>query len=185
MEPVDESGRVTPIELFFDLVFVFALTQVTALMAADLSSRGVVRGLLVLALMWWCWVAYSWLGNVVRADEGVVRLGMFGAMTVMFVLALTIPEAFDDLPGGLAGPVVFAAGYFAVRAVHLGFFWVAGRGDPGLRRQLVRFTPSMLGGTALLLVASQLDGRGRRCCGARRCSPITAATCSGVRRVGG
>ncbi len=158
MEAVDETARVTPIELFFDLVFVFALTQVTALMADDLSGRGLLRGLLVLAVVWWGWVGYSWLGNVVRADEGVVRLVMFGAMGAMFVQALTIPEAFDDLPGGLAGPVVFAAGYFAVRALHLAMFWVASRGDPGLRRQLVHFAPSMLGGTALLLVASQLDG---------------------------
>ncbi|MGH8910392.1 MAG: low temperature requirement protein A [Egibacteraceae bacterium] len=158
VQTVDESVRVSPLELFFDLVFVFALTQVTALMSHDLSVSGVVRGLLVLALLWWSWVGYAWLGNVVRADEGVVRLVMFGAMTAMFVLALTIPEAFDDLPGGLAGPVVFAAGAFMVRSLHLAMFWVASRDDPGLRRQLVRFTPSLLGGVALLLAASQLDG---------------------------
>ena len=94
---VSEEARVTPIELFFDLVFVFSLTQVTALMAADLSVRGLVRGLLLLALLWWCWVAYAWLGNVVRADEGLGRVAMFGAMAAMFVMAVTVPEAFDDL----------------------------------------------------------------------------------------
>ncbi len=158
METVAEDARVTAIELFFDLVFVFALTQVTALMADDLTARGLVRGLLLLALLWWCWVGYSWLGNLVRADEGVGRVAMFGAMAAMFVLALSIPEAFDDLPGGLAGPVVVAVGYFVVRALHLTMFWLASANDMGLRRQVVRFAPSVVGGTTLLLIASQLDG---------------------------
>ena len=158
VEAVAEDQRVTPIELFFDLVFVFALTQVTALMAADLTLRGLVRGLLVLVLLWWCWVGYSWLANLVRADEGVGRVAMFGAMAAMFVLALSVPEAFDDLPGGLDGPVVVAVGYFAVRALHLAIFWLAASGDDGLRRQLLRFAPSVIASTALLLVASQLDG---------------------------
>ena len=161
IQSVLEEARVTPIELFFDLVFVFSLTQVTALMAGDLSGRGLMRGLLVLALLWWCWVGYAWLGNVVRADEGLGRAAMFGAMAAMFVLALSVPEAFDDRPGGLSGPVVFAFAYLAVRLLHLAIFWLASGEDPGLRRQLLRFMPSVLGSTALLLVASQLDGVGQ------------------------
>ncbi len=161
IQSVSEEARVTPIELFFDLVFVFSLTQVTALMADDLTGRGMVRGLLVLALLWWCWVGYAWLGNVVLADEGVGRLAMFGAMAAMFVMALTVPEAFDDFDGGLSGPVVLAFAYLAVRLLHLTIFWLAaGAGhDYELRGQLLRFAPSVLGSTALLLVASQLDGR--------------------------
>jgi low temperature requirement protein LtrA len=156
---VSEDARTTPIELFFDLVFVFSLTQVTALMAGDLTASGLFRGALVLALLWWCWVGYAWLGNVVQADEGVGRIAMFGAMSAMFIMALTVPESFDDLPGGLSGPVVFAIGYLTVRLLHLGILWLAGGGDPGFRRQLLRFAPSVLGSTALLLVASQLEGR--------------------------
>jgi low temperature requirement protein LtrA len=159
LHAVSEEARVTPIELFFDLVFVFSLTQVTALMASTLTPIGVFRGLLVLALLWWCWVGYAWLGNVVQADEGMGRVAMFGAMAAMFIMALTVPEAFDDLPGGLSGPVVLAIGYLAVRLLHLGMFWLAGGQDPALRRQLLRFMPSVLGSTALLLVASQLEGR--------------------------
>jgi low temperature requirement protein LtrA len=157
---VGEEARVTPIELFFDLVFVFAITQVTSLMGDDLTTRGIVRGLLVLSLLWWCWVGYAWLGNVVRADEGVGRVAMFGAMTAMFIVALTVPEAFDDLEGGLSGPVVIALGYLAVRALHLTILWFAARanGDAALRRQLIRWVPSVVGGTAMLLVASQLHG---------------------------
>jgi low temperature requirement protein LtrA len=156
---VSEDARTTPIELFFDLVFVFALTQVTALMADDMTGRGLVRGALVLSLLWWCWVGYAWLGNVVQADEGIGRVTMFAAMMAMFVMALTVPESFDDFPGGLDGPVVFALGYLSVRLLHLGIFWITGGDDPDLRRQLLRFTPSVLVSTALLLVASQIDGR--------------------------
>jgi low temperature requirement protein LtrA len=158
MEAVSEDASVTPLELFFDLVFVFALTQVTALMADDLTAQGLIRGLLVLGLMWWSWVGYAWLGNVVRADEGAARLAMLAAMAAMFVMALTIPEAFDDVPGGLPGPVVVGLCYFAFRTLHLTLFWIISREDEGLRRQLVRFAPAMIGGTALLLVASGLEG---------------------------
>jgi low temperature requirement protein LtrA len=158
LEAVGERAAVTPIELFFDLVFVFALTRVTDWMADDPTPTRVVRGILIICVMWWCWVGYSWLGNVVKADEGVMRVGLFAAMGAVFIGATTIPEAFDDLPGGLQGPVVFAFCYFAVRAVHLALFWLASRDDPQLRGQVLRFLPSMLGGTALLLVASQTSG---------------------------
>ena len=158
--PVTEEARVTPIELFFDLVFVFSLTQVTALMGHDLSGHAILRGLLVLALLWWCWVGYAWLGNVVQAEEGLGRAAMFSAMAAMFVMALAVPEAFDDLPGGLDGPVVVACAYLAVRLLHLAMFWLAARteDDRGLRVQLLRFMPSLFGSTAILLIASQLEG---------------------------
>jgi low temperature requirement protein LtrA len=158
MEATEREASVTPLELFFDLVFVFGLTQVTSLMEHDLTATGLIRGLLVLSLLWWSWVGYAWLGNVVRADEGAARLAMLAAMAAMFVMALAIPEAFDDLPGGLPGPVVVGICYFAFRALHLVLFWIIASDDPGLRGQLVRFAPSMLGGTTLLLVASQLEG---------------------------
>jgi low temperature requirement protein LtrA len=158
METAPSDARVTPLELFFDLVFVFALTQVTALMADDLTSRGITRGILILGLLWWSWTGYAWLSNVVRADEGAARMALLIAMLAMFVLALAIPEAFDDLPGGLPGPVVVALCYFFFRLMHLVLFWIISREDAGLRRQLVRFTPSMIGGTVLLLVASQYRG---------------------------
>ncbi|MGC1212118.1 MAG: low temperature requirement protein A [Micromonospora sp.] len=156
MRVMTEGSTVTPLELFFDLVFVYALTQVTALMAADLTGRGLLRGLLVLALLWWCWCCYAWLGNTVRADEGVVRLALFAVMATMFVVAATIPEAFSDLPGGLSGPVVFAACYLVVRVLHLVIYWYAARGDAGLRRQLLRAALPMLGGATLLFTAALL-----------------------------
>jgi low temperature requirement protein LtrA len=158
IEAQREGGAVTPLELFFDLVFVFALTGVTAFMAEDLTRHGMLRGLLIFGLLWWSWVCYSWVGNVARADEGVSRLVMFAAMAVMLVLALSIPESFDDLPGGLHGPVVIAVCYFLFRALHLVLFWIIAAGDAGLRGQLLRFAPSMLAATMLLLIAAGTDG---------------------------
>ncbi|MBW0117580.1 low temperature requirement protein A [Pseudonocardia abyssalis] len=158
LETRDGLTTVTTLELFFDLVFVFALTQVTDLMADDPSAVGLFRGALILTVLWWCWVGYAWLCNVVKADEGVIRVAMFAAMGAMFVAAITIPESFDDLPGGLSGPVVFAACYFVVRAVHIVMFWLVSAGDPELRKQVLRFVPSMAIGTVLLLAASQTSG---------------------------
>ena len=152
------QARVTPLELFFDLVFVFGLTQITSLMAHEVSVHGIVRGLLVLGLLWWSWTAYVWLCNLVVADEGAIRAVLLAVMAAMFLLALAIPQAFTDLPGGHNGPVVVALCYFAFRALHLLLFWIIGRGDPGLRQQLLRWTPSVVGGTTLLLVASQYTG---------------------------
>jgi low temperature requirement protein LtrA len=158
VEATDQEASVTPLELFFDLVFVLALTQVTAYLADHLTAQGLVRGLLLVALLWWSWTGYAWLGNVVRADEGVVREVMLAAMATMFLFALAIPEAFDDLPGGLYGPVVVPICYLVFRLLHLTMFWVVSRRDPGLRRQVMRFAPSVLVATTILLFAAGTTG---------------------------
>jgi low temperature requirement protein LtrA len=155
--PLRTSRRI-PISAAVVLVFVFALTEITALMAADLTPTGILRAGLVLAIIWWCWVDYSWLANIVKADEGVTRASMLLAMAAVFVLALSIPESFDDLPGGLYGQTTFAIGYATVRAVHIVQFAIASRGDSGLRRQVLLFTLTMVGSTALLLAAARTDG---------------------------
>src|SRR4051794_20727551 len=94
--PTTPEHGVTTLELFFDLVFVFAITQVTAFMAEDLGWRSALRGLVVLALLWWAWCSYAWLGNQVRADEGVVRLVVLVAMAALFLGALAIPDAWSE-----------------------------------------------------------------------------------------
>ena len=88
-----DSGeeRVTPLELFFDLIFVFAITQVTGLVVADPTWAGLVRGLLVLSVLWWAWAAYAWLTNTIDPEEGVVRLAMFGAMGAMLIASFAVP----------------------------------------------------------------------------------------------
>src|ERR687893_871120 len=92
LEP--DEHRVTPLELFFDLVFVFAITQVTSLLADDPTWGGVLRGMLVLTALWWAWVGYAWLTSTMDVDEGGVRLVVLAAMGAMLVVALAVPGAF-------------------------------------------------------------------------------------------
>ena len=152
----DATHRVTTLELFFDLVFVFAFTQVTQLMADDPSAAGALRGLVLLALLWWAWCSYAWLGNQAHADEGVVRLTIFVAMAAMFVVALTIPESFADLPGGLYAPFVLAACYAVVRLAHLACYLVAAGQDTGLRRQLLLTAVPVSAACGLLVAGGAL-----------------------------
>ena len=126
--------RVTPLELFFDLVFVFAITQVTTMLAGDLSWEGLSRGMLVLAAIWWGWAAYAWLTNTLDPDETVVRIAMFAAMAAMLVTALAVPEAFDS------HAVAFGAAYLAARVLHLILYALAARGHPGLGPAVVRMS---------------------------------------------
>jgi low temperature requirement protein LtrA len=155
--PTSEDDTATTFELFFDLVYVFAATQVTGYMVHAHDVLGMLQGLLVLALLWWTWSAYAWLGNQARADTGVVRAAMAVAMAALFVVALTIPEAWDDAGGGLDGPLVLVGAYLLVRCVHLSVYALAARGDPGLRRQLaISWGPTVAG--AVLLVAGVLLG---------------------------
>ncbi|WP_278260649.1 low temperature requirement protein A [Nocardia sp. AG03] len=157
--PVTADSSVTQLELFFDLVIVFAFTMVTDLAAHDTTAVNALRAVLVLALMWWLWIAYSWLGNVVRADEGPARVGMFVAMGGAFLAALTIPEAFTDIPGGWFGPLVFAIAYLIVRLVHVALFWAISADDAQLRGQLLRWAlGSITVGTTLLVVAAMTSG---------------------------
>jgi len=83
-----EGERVTPLELFFDLVFVLALTQCTTLIAHEPTWLGVARGMLVLTVLWWAWGGYAWLTSVVDPEEGAVRLAIFAAMAALLVAAL-------------------------------------------------------------------------------------------------
>ena len=153
-----EQASVTPLELFFDLVFVFALTQVTAFMADEPSWQGILRGALVIMLLWWAWVGYAWLANVASAEERPIKLAILAGMAAMFILALCIPEAFDDAPGGLDGPVVLAICYLLFRLMHLVIFLIISREDAGLRAQVLRFALSVVASSVVLLVASQFDG---------------------------
>ncbi|HEY5195847.1 MAG TPA: low temperature requirement protein A [Solirubrobacteraceae bacterium] len=143
-----EDARVTPLELFFDLVFVLALTQCTALMAAESSWGGLARGVLVLAVLWWSWGGYAWLTSVVDPEEGVVRLVFFGAMAAFLVASLCIPHVF-----GRSG-LLFACAYAIVRAAHILLFVLASRDDPGLRRSVLGLAWSTAIGVGLLIGAS-------------------------------
>lgn len=156
LRPTTESHRVTTLELFFDLVFVFAFTRVTGFMAESHDAIGVLQGLIILTMLWRSWTAYSWLANQTRIDVGLARLGFCVALAAMFIAALAIPEAFDDGPGGLFGPLVFVAAYFVVRLVHGFIYLAASRDDRGLRTQLYRATWPMLVAVALMTAGALL-----------------------------
>ena len=147
-----ERHAVTPLELFFDLVFVFALTQVTALMADDPTWQGVARGFAVLTAVWWAWVGYSWLTNTIRIDDDVAsRLVMFAVMAAMLVVGLAAPEAF-----GSAG-ILFGAAYLVVRLLHIALYAVTTRGDPDVFHAVLRLAPGMVVSPLLILAAGFLD----------------------------
>ncbi|MEI5584609.1 MULTISPECIES: low temperature requirement protein A [unclassified Agromyces] len=154
----DEAHRVTTFELFFDLVFVFAFTQVSGYMAATHSALGILQALTILGLLWWSWVSYGWLANQTHVDEGAVQFGLSVAMMAMFVVALVIPEAYVDLEGGLYGPLVLVVAYIVVRVAHLTLYYLAAAQDPPLRRQVLRTSSAMVVGSAFLLTGALVGG---------------------------
>jgi low temperature requirement protein LtrA len=111
-----EAVRVSTIELFFDLVFVFAITQLTTLLAHDPTAVGLVRVLLIFGTLWWMYGGYAWLTNAVPPRRLLLRLLILVGMTGFLVLALAIPTAFGS------GGVTFGLGYLLVTLVHTGMF---------------------------------------------------------------
>ena len=143
-----EEERVTPLELFFDLVFVLALTQSTTLVTHSPTWEGMLKGLLALGVLWWSWVGYAWLTSVVDPEEGAVRLAMFAAMAAFLVAALCVPGAFSS------EALLFACAYAAVRAAHILLFLLASREDEALRRSVLGLALSTAIGSGLLLAAA-------------------------------
>jgi low temperature requirement protein LtrA len=147
-----EGERVTPLELFFDLVFVLAITQCTALMSHHPTWSGLAQGLLVLGVLWWGWVGYAWLTSVIDPEEGAVRLVMFAAMAALLLVSLCVPEAFGHL--GLT----FALAYGAFRVAHVALFMLASPDDDALRHSVLALAASTAIAVVLLAVASFFDG---------------------------
>ena len=146
--------RVTPLELFFDLVFVLSFTQVTIAMADKPNAEGLGEGILILAAVWWAWAAYGWLTNSIDPDENVNRLCMFAAMGGMLVVSLSIPEAFGNRG------VLFGCSYFVVRARQMVLYVRNMRRDTESDdlQAILKLAPGLLLGSALLIVAGLLDG---------------------------
>lgn len=147
----DDEARVKPLELFFDLVFVLAITQVTALLAAQPNWEGLAKGVLIMALLWWTWSGYAWLTSAVDPEEGAVRFAMFSAMGGLIVVALCVPGAFSDKA------LLFSLAYGAVRFSHIWLFWLASRDDPALRASVSSLAVSTTIGVGLIVGASFLD----------------------------
>jgi low temperature requirement protein LtrA len=150
LSDAEREHEVTPLELFFDLVFVFALTQVTVLLAEEPTWGGVLRGMLVLAALWWAWSTYAWLTSATDVDEGGVRLMMLASMGAMFGVALAVPGAFGD------DAVLFGVAYLLVRLFHLLLSATVARDDPDRLGALLRFAPTAILGASLLVLAGFL-----------------------------
>jgi low temperature requirement protein LtrA len=148
----EHEQRVTPLELFFDLVFVFGFTQVTTVLSDDPTWSGLGHGLLILASLWWAWASYAWLTNTVDPGEGAVWGAMLVAMAAMFVAALAVPEAF-----GRHG-VAFGVAFLIVNAMWLTLYALAARGDRDLLAAILRSAPSALAGAALIIAAGFVHG---------------------------
>jgi low temperature requirement protein LtrA len=149
--PQPTEHRVSPLELFFDLVFAFAFTQVTGLLLADPGWLGVLRGMLVLAALWWAWNVYAWLSSAMDVDEGGVRLTILATMGALMVAALAVPRAFG------ADAVLFAFAYLLVRLLHLVLSAVVARDDADRRSALLRFAPTSIVGPSLIVAAGFLN----------------------------
>ncbi|MGH8868525.1 MAG: low temperature requirement protein A [Actinomycetes bacterium] len=146
-----EGQRVKPLELFFDLVFVLAITQCTALMVEHPTWRGVAEGVVVLALLWWSWVGYAWLTSVLDPEEGGVRIALFAAMAGLLLAALAVPGAFAD--SGLE----FALAYGLVRVGQIVLFVLASRDDAALRQSVGGLAVGTAIGVGLVIGGSFLD----------------------------
>ena len=148
----EREHQVRPLELLFDLVFVFAFTQVTTVLSDDPTWSGLGHGLLILAALWWAWAAYAWLTNTLDADVGAVWGAMLVAMGAMFIAALAVPEAF-----GRHG-VVFGVAFLIVTVMHLTLYALGTRGDRDLFAAILRNAPMALAGAALILTAGFVHG---------------------------
>ena len=148
----EAESRVSTLELFFDLVFVFAFTQITGAITHDPTARGLAHGVMVFAVLWWAWGAYAWLTNTVPTGEKAPRLVVLAAMAAMLVTALAVPTAWHD--GGIA----FALGYLVVMVLHTALFALAGENPETTRRAILRLAPTNLVAALLLVGAGAVDG---------------------------
>ena len=147
----EEERKTSYLELFFDLVFVFAFTQVTALILEDTSPQGFARSALVLAMVWWSWSAYAWMTNAVDIENAVTRLIIFAAMASGFFMALAVPDAYQDEAAW------FAVAYFVVRVLNTALFAWGVRDDPGNLRATLRLAPWFLGAAVVALAGGFVD----------------------------
>ena len=117
----EREQRVTALELFFDLVFVFAITQVTAFISGHPDWTRLAEGMAILVVVWWAWCSFAWLGNTAGTDEGLFRVTLFAAAAAMLIAAIAVPRAFDD------DALAFGIAYAIVRALHIGAYAILAR----------------------------------------------------------
>jgi low temperature requirement protein LtrA len=148
----EREHQVRPLELLFDLVFVFAFTQVTTVLSDNPTWSGLGHGLLILAALWWAWASYAWLTNTLDADLDAVSVALLVAMAAMFIAALAVPDAF-----GRHG-VVFGVAFLIVNVMHLTLYALGARDDRDLLAAILRIAPTALAGATLILAAGLVHG---------------------------
>jgi low temperature requirement protein LtrA len=144
-ERVQGSQRVTSMELFFDLVYVFAVTQLSHLLLGDLTVRGAARTLLLLLAVWWAWVYNAWFTNWFDPDRRAVRMVLVGIMLASLIMSVTLPEAFG------ARGLFFAGAFVAMQVGRTIFVIPAVRHDPALHRNFQRILAWLVGAGVLWL----------------------------------
>jgi low temperature requirement protein LtrA len=145
-----QAERVSTLELFFDLVFVFTITQLTAVLSDDPSPRGLLRVVLMLGVILWMYSGYAWMTNAVATDRAARRLLLLAGMAGYLVLALAIPRAFSE------GDVAFGVAYLVIVAIHTGLY--SRTGEARTVRALLRLAPLNLASALLVLAAVIADG---------------------------
>jgi low temperature requirement protein LtrA len=141
----EEERRTSPLELFWDLVFVFAITQVTTLLQSELTWAGFGRSMLVLALIWWAWSAFVWAANAQSEGSASLLAALLTATMFIFVTGLTVPHAFGS------EAIVFASTYAVVRFIHLGLYADASRKGSASWSAIAGFALAVMVGMAVLI----------------------------------
>jgi low temperature requirement protein LtrA len=154
-EPVQEERRTSPVELLWDLVFVFAITQVTTLLWRDLTWKGFGRAMLVLALVWWAWSAFVWAANAQLADSPTLRAALLVSSIAIFITGLSVPHAYGS------EATLFAVSYAVVRFLHLGLYADASRRGNASWAAIAGFAVTVTIGMALLIAGSFATGAAR------------------------
>ncbi len=149
-ESQETDGRsVGNLELFFDLTFVYAMSQVTHLMLSDISWQGFGRGVLALLALWWAWVCYAWLTNLFEVARVVHTTLIILAMAAMLIAVIALPTAFTT------GALVFGLALLAVRLINAGMFIASSsQGEAELASAIRRLMPGLLVGPALIVAAA-------------------------------
>src|SRR5579884_4326554 len=152
---IGEERRTSPVELLWDLVYVFAITQVTTLLSRHPTWTRFGEAMLVLALIWWAWSAFVWVANAQRAAGTALRGSLLLATMFIFVTGLAIPGAFG------AESTLFAVTYAVVRLIHLGLYIDAARQGNAARSAIAGFSLTSVIGMALLIGGSFTTGSAR------------------------
>jgi low temperature requirement protein LtrA len=145
--------RTTPLELFFDLVFVYAITQMSHLVSAHPTPEGFARGAVVLATVWYAWICFAWLTNTVGVADEVIRAGVLAAAGASFLVALAVPHALDS------EVLLFVSAYLVVRVLHVALYVYGTRDMPAVRRNVLAIAPTFVIGPAALLALPWLPDR--------------------------